>query len=128
MQLHPNRLGALVDAWPNVHVLFKGVPLQQLDHDPFDRFHLWERVHQQDLARGAEALQVLGDLQRVELLLVSVPVGTNPFKGCRAVQERVRHHAYLRVGQRSEVTLQIGGDPVVLVARALRHGARLSRT
>ena len=128
MQLHPNRLGALVDAWPNVHVLFERIPLQKFNHDPFNRLHVWEWVHEHDLARGAQSLQVLGHLQRVELLLVCVPVGANPFKGRRAIQERVRHDAHLRVGQRSEVTLQIGGDPVVLVAGALRHGARLYRT
>ena len=128
MQLYPDRLGALVDAWPNVHVLFEGIPLQKLNHNPFDRLHVWEWVHEHDLARGAQPLQVLGDLQRVELPLVGVPVGANPFEGCRAVQERVRHDAHLRIGQRPEVTLQIGGDPVVLVSGALRHGARLYQT
>ena len=105
MQLDADRLGALIDAWPNVHVLFERIALQELDHDPLQLLHIWEWIHEHDLARGAQSLQVLGHLQRVELLLIRVPVGANPFEGRRAVQERVRHHAHLRIGQRSEVAL-----------------------
>ena len=66
---------------------------------------------------------MLVQLECVELALICIPVGTDPFEGGRPIEEGVRHHVDLRICERAEPSLKICECSLRLV----RHLSLLAR-
>ena len=109
-ELHPDRVRRLVEDGPNVDVALVLVAAQQIESDldqPLGRFG--DRCAQQAPV-AQQPLVVLGTEQQPQPAGL-LAVGADALEDARAVVERVRRKADLRLVERDDLALEVGPCP-----------------
>ena len=122
VELDADRLRALVHRGTAVGVFVEVVPAQDLEDDLGELLDSRHLGHEHDLARVAQADDVLLDPERVQLLLFCVPVGPDALEDGGSIQEGVGHDRDASLAERYVRALEIANEAVLVGLRRRARG------
>ena len=118
VQSHADDFARLVEDRADVGILAEAISSKELDGDPGELLGGVPQLKLEEPRGSVNPLEMRQQVEAVELLLLGVPVAAHALEDRRPIIERVGHHADLGLGQRDEVTVEVGPQP----GRAVRLG------